>query len=190
MRVKDENKKEAIFEATIHLLNEIGFANISMSKIGKAAGVSSSTIYVYFENKEDMLKKLYLDVKMKYARMLSRNIPNEGSVRQVISQLVQNTMDFVSEYKDYFLFMEQFSTSPLCEGMQLNEVDEMFQPIFSIIEHGQKEGLLKQMQPELLLAFCYYPITQIAKNRLKNNLSISKLDVEELKQLCWDAIKA
>ncbi|MDR1409712.1 MAG: TetR/AcrR family transcriptional regulator [Oscillospiraceae bacterium] len=53
MRVKDFSKKDAIFEATINLLNEIGFANISMSKIGKAAGVSSSTIYVYFENKED-----------------------------------------------------------------------------------------------------------------------------------------
>jgi len=38
VRVKDENKKEAIFEATISLLNEIGFANLSMSEIAKKAG--------------------------------------------------------------------------------------------------------------------------------------------------------
>jgi hypothetical protein len=37
MRTKDDSKKEAIFEATIGLLNEIGFANISMSKIAKSA---------------------------------------------------------------------------------------------------------------------------------------------------------
>ena len=190
MRVKDENKKEAIFKATIQLLNEIGFANISMSKIGKAAGVSSSTIYVYFENKEDMLKKLYLDVKVKYVRVLSRNIPKGESVKQVVSQLVQNTLDFVNEYKDYFLFMEQFSNSPICDDTQFDEVTEMFLPIYTIIEQGQKDGILKKVQPELLLAFCYYPITQIAKNRLKSNTSFSNIDVEELQQLCWDAIKA
>ncbi|MDB4867155.1 MAG: TetR family transcriptional regulator [Cohnella sp.] len=36
-----------------------------MSKIAKKAGVSASTIYVYFENKEDMLNKLYLSIKKK-----------------------------------------------------------------------------------------------------------------------------
>ena len=33
---------------------EIGFANISMSKIAKATGLSAATLYVYYENKEDM----------------------------------------------------------------------------------------------------------------------------------------
>ncbi|MCZ8522715.1 helix-turn-helix domain containing protein [Paenibacillus mucilaginosus] len=63
MRHKDENKNEAIFKATIQLLNEIGFSDISMSKIAKRAHVSPSTIYVYFENKEDMLSKLYSNGK-------------------------------------------------------------------------------------------------------------------------------
>ncbi|MFN0223999.1 TetR/AcrR family transcriptional regulator [Paenibacillus sp. KR2-11] len=52
-----------MFKATIQLLNEIGFSDISMSKIAKRAHVSPSTIYVYFENKEDMLSKLYSNGK-------------------------------------------------------------------------------------------------------------------------------
>ena len=63
MRYKDEHKKEAIYEATILLLNKEGFSSTSMSKIAKHAGVSASTIYIYFKNKDDMLKKLYLDTK-------------------------------------------------------------------------------------------------------------------------------
>nr|WP_246869722.1 helix-turn-helix domain-containing protein [Priestia megaterium] len=44
---KDENKNESIFQAAIDLINEIGLAETSMSKIAKKANVSSSTIYVW-----------------------------------------------------------------------------------------------------------------------------------------------
>ena len=54
--MKDDNKKNAITKAVISLSNEIGFSNVSMSKIAKRAGVSSSTLYVYYENKDDMFK--------------------------------------------------------------------------------------------------------------------------------------
>ena len=50
MRTKDENKKAAITKAIIRLINEIGFVDISMSKIAKATGISASTLYVYYES--------------------------------------------------------------------------------------------------------------------------------------------
>ena len=48
--MKDENKKAAITEAIIGLINEIGFANISMSKIAKAAGISAVTCLTICRN--------------------------------------------------------------------------------------------------------------------------------------------
>ncbi|WP_094092917.1 TetR/AcrR family transcriptional regulator [Paenibacillus physcomitrellae] len=42
-------------------MNEIGFAETSISKIAKKAGVSAATIYIYYENKEDMLSKIYFE---------------------------------------------------------------------------------------------------------------------------------
>ncbi|MEY2194631.1 TetR/AcrR family transcriptional regulator [Neobacillus sp. BF23-41] len=41
-----------------------------MSKIAEKSNVSSSTIYVYFENKEDMLNKLYLTFKKKMSQRI------------------------------------------------------------------------------------------------------------------------
>jgi len=45
MRYKDDNKKEKIIMVAIQLINEVGLAEISMSKIAKKAGVSAGTIY-------------------------------------------------------------------------------------------------------------------------------------------------
>ncbi len=63
MRQKDEKKYRAICQAAIKLINTIGFAEASMSKIAREAGVSPATIYVYFHNKEDLLNQIYLDAK-------------------------------------------------------------------------------------------------------------------------------
>ena len=54
MRYKDEAKQDAIIEATVKLVNQIGFAATSTSKIAKKANVSSATIYIYYKNKEDL----------------------------------------------------------------------------------------------------------------------------------------
>ena len=63
VRVKDEIKQQAIIDATIELVNEIGFVSSSVSKIAKKAGVSPATIYIYYENKEDLIVSTYMDIK-------------------------------------------------------------------------------------------------------------------------------
>ncbi len=64
MRHKDDNKHQAICDAAIGLITANGFADTSISKIAKVANVSPATIYVYFENKEDLLNKVYLFVNV------------------------------------------------------------------------------------------------------------------------------
>ena len=51
MRTKCEEKQEALFEATVKLVNEIGFAASSVAKIAKEANVSAATLYIYYKNK-------------------------------------------------------------------------------------------------------------------------------------------
>ena len=66
MRLRDEKKKEAIFDATIALVNEIGFAEASTAKIAKAANVSPATIYIYYKDKQDLLTSIYIEVCLLY----------------------------------------------------------------------------------------------------------------------------
>jgi AcrR family transcriptional regulator len=54
MRTRDQKKYNAVVKSSIKLTNELGFSGISVSKIAKRANVSPATIYIYFENKEDI----------------------------------------------------------------------------------------------------------------------------------------
>ena len=60
---KSQIKREALVRATINLVNNNGFHAAPMSKIAKMAEVSPGTIYQYFENKQDLINQVYIEVK-------------------------------------------------------------------------------------------------------------------------------
>lgn len=52
-------KYEAIIDAAIRVIAENGYHNAQVSKIAREAKVADGTIYLYFENKDDMLISLF-----------------------------------------------------------------------------------------------------------------------------------
>lgn len=63
MRTKDESKIKAIKTAVIDLSQQNGFNNLTTAKVAKKAGVSPATIYLYYQDKTDLLSRLYEEVK-------------------------------------------------------------------------------------------------------------------------------
>src|SRR5258708_3844171 len=90
MRVKDEKKEQAIFDAAITPITTNGLADTSMSKIAKVADVSAATIYIYFENKEDMLNKTYTHVKREIAAALGKGLQPKLTVEEAFKVIWNN----------------------------------------------------------------------------------------------------
>jgi len=59
MRIKEGNKEKDIIEAAIKVFAENGYFKSKISKIADVAGVATGSIYVYYENKEDILLKIF-----------------------------------------------------------------------------------------------------------------------------------
>lgn len=189
MRTKDENKKAAITKAVVALINEIGFANISMSKIAKATGISAATLYIYYENKEDMFRKVYLDIKKQMTAQCSQGIDPAGSVEGAVRRLCENLLHYMQEHTDEFLFIEQACNSPMATDEMIAELESYHQAVIRIFQRGIQQGILKQAPPALLISFCYYPIQQIFKEWRKDKSMLPNVDFETVFQMCWDAVK-
>ena len=53
-RTKREEKRKLIIAAATDLFSELGFAQTSMDKIAKKAGVSKQTVYSHFGSKDEL----------------------------------------------------------------------------------------------------------------------------------------
>ena len=96
MRYKDEAKQNAIVEATVKLVNQIGFAATSTSKIAKEANVSSATIYIYYKNKEDLLISTYVDIKNKMGEAVLKNFDDSQPIRDILKNSWLSLFTFIS----------------------------------------------------------------------------------------------
>ncbi|SFE50579.1 transcriptional regulator, TetR family [Paenibacillus algorifonticola] len=189
MRLRDENKIELIFEATIQLINEIGVSETSISKIAKRANVSAATIYIYFENKEDMLGKTYLKAKKIMSDKLFNGVDHSAPIQQRFDLYIRNFIQFVLNHKQYFLFMEQISNSPLLQNWCLEETAALYLPIFELFESGKQQQLFKEVDNHMLITYSILPIAELAKEQFKGDFELTPETLNTAIKMSWDAIK-
>ena len=190
MRCKDINKSKAIFHATIQLLNEFGFSDTSMSKIAKKANLSPSTIYVYFENKEDMLNKLYLYAKAEMGKQLFADDNEEKPIKRRFESILKNYISFALTNEEEFLFIEQFKNSPYIKRLSIAQGSLHFKPLYGLFETGKQQELVKKVDTDILITYSFSPIAQILKLHLKGEYNFEQTMAETLIEFSWDAIKA
>jgi len=189
MRTKDEQKKAALVEATVKLVNEIGFASSSVSKIAKAANVSPSTIYVFFENKEDLLVSTYVELKLKMSRALLEDFDDSLPIRDIIKNVWFRTFDYIHDNLDDYTFMEQFANSPYGELVDKADLEKHFVPIIETFERGIEQKIIKNVDFNFLVAFMFNPISRLANPRMHHRFELDKRGLETAFTMAWDAIK-
>ena len=189
MRTRDDVKETALFEATVKLVNEIGFAASSVSKIAKEAGVSPATIYVYYINKEDLLVSTYIQIKMDLSKALLRDFNDQLPIRDIFRNVWFNMFDYISNNLKYYKFVEQFSNSPYSSLVDKEEVEQYFDPLAKVLQTGIEQKIIKNVHPDILKAFMYYPITVLANPSLCQEFELNEENIEAAFTLAWDAIK-
>jgi len=189
MRIKDEHKQKAIIEATVKLVNEIGFVSSSVSKIAKEAGVSPATIYIYYKNKEDLLVSTYVNIKKELGGALLEGFDDSIPIRDILEKIWHNMFNYISNHTHYFNFTEQFANSPYSEMVDRDEVEQSFQPVMQILHTGVEQKILKDVSFEMLATFIFYPILTLSNSRLCKNIKLNNETIEDAFRMAWDAIK-
>lgn len=189
MRQSDENKRKAIGDAAINLIITVGFSDTSMSRIAREAKVSPATIYTYFENKEDMLNKLYLMVKRNFSDCLLKGFDPQMPIKEGLRLIFNNVCNSFKANPKHFIFMEFYASSPLVNKISKELATAYYKPIYSFIERGKKEKVLKDVPSEMISAYCFYPIANMLKSRHNEGRKLNEKELENIFLMMWNAVK-
>lgn len=189
MRTKDDNKRIAIYHAAMDTVTEKGVDNASMSTIAKAAGVSSSTIYVYFKNKADMINKLYLMAKEDSSMAMFSDLTDDMSVEKSMKSWMRNFYRYLVEHPAERSFLEQFHTSPTITEATRKAGLQFFLPVIDILQRAVEEGIIKEIPPPLIIAFTFDPILSLARTHLQTDHPVDVDILEKALEMSWVAIQ-
>lgn len=189
MRTQDEIKKEALFNATVKLVNEIGFAASSVSKIAKEAGISPATIYIYHKNKEDLLVSTYLEIKKNIGLAIHENFDDSRPFRDILRTVWLNMFAYIDKHPDYFQYTEQFASSPYQNLTDKKEIEQYFLPVMAVVHRGIEQKVIKNVHFDILTAFMFIPILSLANEKICQDFVPTRENIETAFTLAWDAIK-
>lgn len=188
-RVKSPEKRIALLKATLHLVNNNGFHDAPMSKIAKLAKVSPATIYIYFENKQDLINQLYLEVKKSFSKYAFNNYSENLTVKKGFELIWYNIADFKLNQIEEATFLSQCDNTPLIDAAIRQEGIKHLQPLLNLWERGQKEGIIKSISPYVLYAFTIYPLAFLMINQQHHFCQLNETKLKDAYNAAWDSIK-
>lgn len=187
MRIKDEKKYESIILASMQQFREDGFAKASIAKIAKVAGVSPATIYIHFENKEDLILKLYLQLKKDMSEYVLSEVDLDGCIESEYKKIWMNYYNFCFDEKDKIDYLMQFINSPYMLKYKAYDMC-YYSKIYKLFEIGKSQGKVKKISDEILFAHTFYPAAQLAKRQTCCGTKICSAGIENACDVAWDAI--
>ena len=186
-RTRDQAKYDSIVKASIKLTNELGFDGISIAKIAKDAKVSPATIYIYFENKEDLFTKLYSDIRGKMSRGALEGLDEGMTIEEMFKSIWHHAFSFNLKHPEYLAYREQFERTTMMRNVRV-EGFELFQTVDRLLKQGINDKTIKDLPLPILTAFSYAPIITLLNY---HRLGIVKMDEENIVRACeiaWNAI--
>ena len=187
---KSIDKRNALIRATIELVNNNGFHATPMSKIAKMANVSPATIYLYFENKQDLVNKTYIEVKGKYTDYAFADYNINMSVEDGFEHIWKRIADFKLNDRENAMFLAQCDNTPIIDEPSLQAGIKHLQPLLDLWDRGKKEGIIKRMSDYLLYAYSINPLSFLMIAQKRGALKLDDKQIEDAYQSAWSSIKA
>lgn len=186
---KSIDKRNALIKATIELVNNNGFHGTPMSKIAQMAKVSPATIYLYFENKQDLVNKTYIEVKAKYTAYVFESYNDTMSIETGFELIWKQIADFKLNESENAMFLAQCDNTPMIDEVSRQEGIKHLQPLLDLWERGKNEGIIKPISDYLLYAFAINPLSFLMMAQKRGAFQLDKTHLEEAYQSAWSSIK-
>ena len=185
--------REKIASAASVLFMERGIAATSMDDIAKAAGYSKATLYVYFENKEEIVGILALDSMKKLYHYIASALEQQQTTKEQYNFICRGLVQYQEEFPFYFKMVldkinidferhdylpEEKETYQI--GEEINEKIKEF--LISGIDKGDLRGNLKIMPTIFNLWGMLSGLIQFAANKeeyIKKTMGLSKIQFLE-----------
>lgn len=180
--------RENIASSASALFMEKGIAATSMDDIAKAAGYSKATLYVYFENKEEIISILVLESMKKLHHYISSALIKQETTKARYDFICRGLVQYQEEFPFYFkMVLDKINidfdiNNDLPEEMETYQVgEEINEKIKKFLISGIEKGDLRDDLDIMPTIFNFWGMLsgmiQLAANKeeyIKDLMGLSK----------------
>ncbi len=184
------NVQKAVFEATLRLISQKELQATSMSLISKESGISTGSIYYYFQSKEEIVNELYLAVVKDCTKAVLKDFHTEAPIRTRFEQAWEHLIHISMENPESFQFMEQYSFSSYIESETRKKAAEAnwCGPLATLYKEAVQSDLFIDLDPQLMVQMHYGSVVYLIKAYFQNSISLTDDLIKKVITSCWNSV--
>lgn len=177
-----------ILKAADVLMAREGVQNLSTHKIAKEAGVSVGTIYLYFKDKETLLKQLIFFLFDAFHDAVDKKYDPMLPLFDQYRQMWHDTWQFMLGNPDIVKNIHQYESLPQFQSMmaECHNSDEIVWN--RLIKQGQQQGVISNLPPFVLFAISMHSAWELMRQQIMLGKSYPESVLEEVILRTWKAI--
>ncbi|MCL4440655.1 MAG: TetR family transcriptional regulator [Firmicutes bacterium] len=165
MAKRTGEKYQAIIEAAVKVIAGSGYHNAQVTRIAKEAGVADGTIYLYFENKEDVLISLFRTKMGQFTASAEKELSNLEDPFEMLARLIHLHFSRLQGDRNLaaVLQIELRQSDPSIRKNISQIIKEYYNLIEQIIKYGIDRGSFSPcMNPNVARKIVFGSLDEVA----------------------------
>lgn len=192
MRPKNLAKEEAIRSLALQIIADEGLENLTMQKLAMAANISPRTIYIKYENKEDLLIKLFIgEVLDAYEKAMIGNFRVHMDFAEGVRLLWSNAFSYLKNNRPAFILIQYGKSSPLLNNAyrQRNiRHDTHFTLVHEFLKLNASRGVIKYFPMDVYRSLLFSPLLDLVNEYFDHQGRRRQIVTKNMLMECCDAV--
>ena len=166
LNMKSLNKHVKIINAATKVFAKKGFFNARISDIAKEAKVADGTIYLYFNNKFDILISVFEEEISNLIAQINKLLDQEQDPKKMLAIFITKHLTIMKKNRNLaeVIQIELRQSSKIIKDYRNNKFSEYLDIIASIIKLGQDQGIYRSdIDPEIAKRAVFGALDEIAR---------------------------
>lgn len=186
-----DDLRRSILDAAGALFLEHGYEGVSMRQIAERIGYSATTIYRYYEDKDDLLFAIVREGFLRFGRQLAKAAQSSEDPRASLAALGHAYIEFGLRNPIYYrlMFMQRFDFLFESRREEKAPMIDSFGVLRQAVEEAMRSGVLRQGDPETTSTVIWAVVHGITSLAIAGAKRFNKKQVRESTELAMRMIR-
>ena len=183
--------RRAILDAAAALFLEHGYEGLSMRQIAERIGYSATTIYRYYEDKDDLLFAIVQEGFLRFGQRLAKAAQSSDDPRERLAALGHAYIEFGLKNPVYYrlMFMQRFDFLFESRAEQQAPMIDSFAVLRGAVGQAMQAGTLRQGDPETTSIVIWSVVHGVTSLAIADAKRFNKRQVRECTELAMRMIR-
>ncbi len=163
MRTRDTNKEVIVRQKAIEMIVKHGIEGFSMNRLAKESGVSVATLYIYYTDKDDLIKRIGVEIGKNFFSEMMKDFSSDMHFIEGLRRQWENRANFMKANMDEIACWEVLQNSSYSDYIVQESVNDFKKIMISFFENALEKKQLVPVSKDVFWSIAYGPLYSLLR---------------------------